>query len=495
MASPISYTSSPLKSSESNGLRRDGSSYESSSHLSSVELGENAVLIRDAARGIGRTLTIFENPRSVMIVAKTQEPGLVLFTRELTRNLLDTPRYVDEKFRNHPSFSYDHLVDKFPSYKTRLLFWTPEFCASSPDLIDFIITLGGDGTVLYATWLFQNSQVPPLLPFHFGSLGFLTVFKINDITNVLNRVVGCDRTAIRLNMRMRLSCTVWKNKHPAAPVDNVTLDLQKGLQHFDLNEEDADKAGLTASTPTERSSSLLSRRITDSVSVASRFNTLPQHQKSAFVETRSHALPPENAKAFKVGRFEVLNDIVIDRGPSAYMSQLELFVEDRHLTTVQADGLVISTPTGSTAYSLAAGGSLVHPEVPSFLLTPICAHSLSFRPMLLPDSIELKIQVPIDSRNNAWVSFDGRHRMELLQGDFIVVKLSRFPMPSVCDEDQSVDWFASLKKSLHWNERARQRAFNPDSSNGVADEIEDQPMNLEQLATRLFESHAITPNL
>ncbi|KAJ1339344.1 hypothetical protein BSLG_006045 [Batrachochytrium salamandrivorans] len=93
--------------------------------------------------------------------------------------------------------------------------------------------------------------------------------------------------------------------------------------------------------------------------------------------------------------FQILNDLVVDRGPSAYMSQLELFVDDRHLTTAQADGLVL-TPTGSTAYS-ATGGSLVHPEVPSFLITPICAHSLSFRPMLLPDSIELKVQVPLDS--------------------------------------------------------------------------------------------------
>lgn len=62
-----------------------------------------------------------------------------------------------------------------PTYKSRLLFWTPEFCRTSPNEIDFIITLGGDGTVLFASWLFQNSQVPPIVPFHVGSLGFLTV--------------------------------------------------------------------------------------------------------------------------------------------------------------------------------------------------------------------------------------------------------------------------------------------------------------------------------
>lgn len=69
----------------------------------------------------------------------------------------------------------------------------------------------------------------------------------------------------------------------------------------------------------------------------------------------------------------------MDRGPSPYVSLLELFGDEHHMTTVQADGLAVSTPTGSTAYSLSAGGSLVHPEIPALLLTPICPHTLSFR--------------------------------------------------------------------------------------------------------------------
>lgn len=83
------------------------------------------------------------------------------------------------------------------------------------------------------------------------------------------------------------------------------------------------------------------------------------------------------------------------------------------MTTVQADGLCVATPTGSTAYSLSAGGSLVHPEIPTLLITPICPHTLSFRPMLLPDSMELRICVPYNSRSTAWASFDGRGRVEL----------------------------------------------------------------------------------
>lgn len=131
-----------------------------------------------------------------------------------------------------------------------------------------------------------------------------------------------------------------------------------------------------------------------------------------------------------VESFEVLNDLVVDRGPSPYVSLLELFGtlfkkktitsmlmryvgDEHHMTTVQADGLCVATPTGSTAYSLSAGGSLVHPEIPTLLITPICPHTLSFRPMLLPDSMELRICVPYNSRSTAWASFDGRGRVEL----------------------------------------------------------------------------------
>ena len=114
-----------------------------------------------------------------------------------------------------------------------------------------------------------------------------------------------------------------------------------------------------------------------------------------------------------VETFEVLNDLVVDRGPSPYVSLLELFGDEHHMTTVQADGLCVATPTGSTAYSLSAGGSLVHPEIPALLISPICPHTLSFRPMLLPDSMELRIVVPYNSRSTAWASFDGRGRVEL----------------------------------------------------------------------------------
>jgi NAD+ kinase len=132
------------------------------------------------------------------------------------------------------------------------------------------------------------------------------------------------------------------------------------------------------------------------------------------------------------------------------MSQLELFVNSNHLTTIQADGVVLSTPTGSTAYSLSAGGSLVHPDVPSILLSPICPHSLSFRPMLLPDSSEIKLQVPLDSRYSVWASFDGKHRIELTRGDYVIVTRSRYPMMTITSSGLGRSWFQSISRCLHW---------------------------------------------
>jgi NAD+ kinase len=89
--------------------------------------------------------------------------------------------------------------------------------------------------------------------------------------------------------------------------------------------------------------------------------------------------------------FLVLNEVVVDRGPSPYLSNVDLFIDGKHVTVVQGDGLIVSTPTGSTAYAVAAGASMIHPSVPAIMITPICPHSLSFRPIVVPAGVELKV--------------------------------------------------------------------------------------------------------
>uniref|UniRef100_A0A7N0TT24 DSP-PTPase phosphatase fused to NAD+ Kinase domain-containing protein n=1 Tax=Kalanchoe fedtschenkoi TaxID=63787 RepID=A0A7N0TT24_KALFE len=99
-----------------------------------------------------------------------------------------------------------------------------------------------------------------------------------------------------------------------------------------------------------------------------------------------------NGKAVPGKIFDVLNEIVVDRGSNPYLSKVECYEHDRLITKVQGDGVIVATPTGSTAYSTAAGGSMVHPNVPCMLFTPICPHSLSFRPVILPDSARLELK-------------------------------------------------------------------------------------------------------
>jgi len=111
--------------------------------------------------------------------------------------------------------------------------------------------------------------------------------------------------------------------------------------------------------------------------------------------------------------FQILNEVVVDRGASPYLCNLDCFCDNKYITTVQADGIIMSTPTGSTAYSMSAGGSMVHPSVPAILFTPICPHSLSFRPIIFPDSVQLRVDISENARSHSWASFDGKFRQQL----------------------------------------------------------------------------------
>ncbi|XP_044511158.1 NAD kinase 2, chloroplastic isoform X2 [Mangifera indica] len=166
-----------------------------------------------------------------------------------------------------------------------------------------------------------------------------------------------------------------------------------------------------------------------------------------------------NGKAMPGKVFDVLNEIVVDRGSNPYLSKIECYEHDRLITKVQGDGVIVATPTGSTAYSTAAGGSMVHPNVPCMLFTPICPHSLSFRPVILPDSARLELKIPDDARSSAWVSFDGKRRQQLSRGDCVRISMSQHPLPTVNKSDQTGDWFHSLIRCLNWNERLDQKAL------------------------------------
>lgn len=127
----------------------------------------------------------------------------------------------------------------------------------------------------------------------------------------------------------------------------------------------------------------------------------------------------------------LMNEVALHRASSPHMTMIDAFVDGRHLTQAISDGLIIATPTGSTAYSLSAGGPIVHPSVQSLLLTPICPRSLSFRTVLLPSDANIQLKVSKRSRASAQVSVDGREIEVLSPGQFLQVAMSPFPIPCV----------------------------------------------------------------
>ena len=170
----------------------------------------------------------------------------------------------------------------------------------------------------------------------------------------------------------------------------------------------------------------------------------------------SNTAPAEDLKT----SVTVLNEVTVHRGISSHLCNVDVFIHDRWITSVQGDGLLISTPTGSTGYSVAAGSSMVHPQVQSTVITPISPHSLSFRPVVVPSSVNIKIKVSENARSSVLVSFDGKDPVELCQGDVLNVTTSEYSVPCVCNSSPVDDWFNSIRDCLLWNCRLQQKKLN-----------------------------------
>jgi NAD+ kinase len=130
-------------------------------------------------------------------------------------------------------------------------------------------------------------------------------------------------------------------------------------------------------------------------------------------------------------------------------------VDDCHLTTSVGDGLIISTPTGSTAYNMSAGGSIVQSNAPLICVTPLAPHSLSFRPLILPESSKITVRKAADNRTPAWVSLDGASRFELIDGESLTLQISSHRLAFVTDPSENLNqlWSQRLTSLLNWNVR------------------------------------------
>ncbi len=149
----------------------------------------------------------------------------------------------------------------------------------------------------------------------------------------------------------------------------------------------------------------------------------------------------------KSGTFYCLNDFVINKGALARMIQCAIWIDGKEIATSKADGLIISTPTGSTAYSLSAGGPIIQPNIPAFIIVPICPHTLSFRPMVISAESTLKIEL-VTGGEEVWFTLDGQRGGLMEENDSVEVRRSHLTLQLISSPKRN--YFDLLQEKLGW---------------------------------------------
>jgi len=147
-------------------------------------------------------------------------------------------------------------------------------------------------------------------------------------------------------------------------------------------------------------------------------------------------------------RFHVLNDVVINKRTLARIIDLDVTINEEFLTTFRADGLIIATPTGSTAYNLSAGGPILYPTMETFVLTPICPFALTNRPIIIPNTDIIKIEIGKRSQDRVILTFDGQVGFDFYSGDELIISKSDEKIKLLKPADHS--YFKILRTKLKW---------------------------------------------
>ncbi len=150
----------------------------------------------------------------------------------------------------------------------------------------------------------------------------------------------------------------------------------------------------------------------------------------------------------EIARASAFNDAVINKGALARLARIRTHIDGQFLTEYRADGLIVATPTGSTAYSLAAGGPIIHPSVPGILITPICPFTLTNRPLMVPQSATIQIQLAEDT-SDIMLTCDGQVGLKIDERDTIRISQSPTPVQMITLPDQN--YFDVLKAKLRWS--------------------------------------------
>ncbi len=229
------------------------------------------------------------------------------------------------------------------------------------ECVDFVFSLGGDGTLIGVARAVGSRQVP-IFGVNFGTLGFLTEVSVEELYPALEKFL---QGQLHIAPRMRLDVCVMREGETLA-------------------------------------------------------------------------------------RYLALNDAVITKTDLARMIDLEARAGGATVTTYHCDGLIVSTPTGSTAYSLSAGGPILLPGMDAFVLTPICPHALTQRPIVLPGNLELEVAVT-PQLGEVQLTVDGQEGLPLMEGDRVVVTTSEHPALLVTSDTRTR--FDILREKLRWGER------------------------------------------
>ena len=249
----------------------------------------------------------------------------------------------------------NQLPNRF-KYKVQLIESADDF-----QNIDFLLTLGGDGTMLSAARAVEHRETP-ILGIHLGELGFLAKITTDVMFERLDMVADAN---YEIQKRMVLKGQIMNSKAPST--------------------------------------------------------------------------------------FYALNDFVIDRGKSHRLITLRLKSNDRYVADYKADGLIIGTPTGSTAYALSAGGPIIMPKLKAMVVVPISPHTLNLRPIVLPDDRTLEITFPNDGNDGLAFAIDGQVNQYLDQNSKIIIKKAPYDINMIDYKDSN--YFDNLQQKMGWGRR------------------------------------------
>lgn len=255
-------------------------------------------------------------------------------------------------------------IEVFIDKETAATLAVPEKCVTRndmPSVVDLLVVLGGDGTLLAMARALAGKPVP-ILAVNLGGLGFLTVITREELYPTLEGVLSGD---FQTERRVQIAAEIVR----------------------------ADEA---------------------------------------------------------IASYVALNDVVLNKGAIARILDFEVFVDGKFVSTYKSDGLIVSTPTGSTAYSLAAGGPVVAPSVQAFIVTPICAHTLTNRPLVISDSSKIEVVVK-SQRESSYVTVDGQVGIAARSEDIVRMKKASSWVELV--EPAEKNYFEILRQKLKWGGR------------------------------------------